>query len=348
MSAIKPSQDLDEIGPEQRLFAPKRLEVSQERRLLARVLLLATLVVLMGGAVNVIVDPLYRWRTGLLAPFEGEDGIKGYALDHRVPVETVVIGNSRALAIDPEHMSKATRWRSFNAAASLSSWKDQIHTADTAIRRSPQRVRHVVWVLTPESMSRQPREGASKLLDDLHDTFSLGELKATAKSVAPRLGISYHPNLLYTYDEGTGRQTRVRTVVGWFDRGDAEARRRVRAFLEPGLITSWASSVADASIRADVEKAISGWSRRGISTVIVIPPYQPLVYHLGGNEFNDMAAELGIWAATLETRGVASVVDVSHIESFSGAPNEFLDGVHLRGANVRKLTDSVVRALRAL
>ncbi len=313
-----------------------------------RVLCLTALVVLIAGAINVIVDPLYRWRTGVLAPFEGEDQVKDYALDHHVPVETVVIGNSRALAINPEDMSRSTGWRSFNAATSLSSWKDQIRTADTAIRRSPLRVRHVVWVLTPESISRQPREGTSKLLDDVHETLSLGELKATAKSVAPRIGVSYHPDLLYTYDQRTGRQTRVRSVAGWFDHGYANARRKIRAFLEPHLIANWASGVADSTTRAGMEAAISGWSRRGISTLVVIPPYQPLVYPLGGYEFNEMAAELGRWAATLQARQLASVVDLSHIESFSGSPEGFLDGVHLRGANVRKLTNSVVEALRAL
>ena len=342
------SRDLGEVGPEQALFTPEPVEPDGERRLLKRVLLSVLVVLLAAGALNVVVDPLYRWQTGVLAPYDGEDQIKQWAVDRGIPVQTMILGNSRALAVNPDALRRLTGETTYNGAMSFTSWKDHVEMADAAIEHSPDPVRTLVWVLTPEALSRPVEEGVDAFLDDVGKTFSLGELEATAKSLAPRLGISYHPDLIYRYDEATGRQRRVRDVTGWFDRGPADAERRVRDFYTPGLVDEWLAAVDDGGIRAGVEDALERWREAGISLLVVVPPYQPTVYRLAGARFNRMSADLQSWVDRLEQRDLARTLDLSRIDAFSGSADGFLDGVHLRGGNVVKLTRAIAEELRAL
>lgn len=292
------------------------------------------------GALNVLVDPFYRWSTGLLSPYPTEPAVKLAAVDRGVSAEVVVIGDSRGLGADPVRLNALTSRTAYNAATSASGVAEQVEVADRVLAASrPAPSRAVIWVLAPETFRKVPGR-----TEDVRLAFSLGELKRSLQRVGMEVGV-HRPDLLYRYDAATGRQVQRRPAVGFFDRGEARARRLVREEIAVYTTRARQAAIRRAEPRRRVASALRRWRSEGVAVTVVVPPWHPLAFEEDADlpELDERFRRLvGVIAA----REGAAFVDASRIASFGGEEGQFLDGVHMRSANEARFTTLIASRMR--
>jgi len=301
--------------------------------------------------VNVIVDPWLHFRTGLYPPAVQADDVTKLELVERMRTspQIVVLGSSRARALEPKYLGSRTGKRVFNAAVAAGTTADAwvfVHFIDA---RFPDPARRYIWRVDPPlgslyvkpTLRGDPRakpylpaglpEGRS-LLDRIFDYMSVGatldSLRVLRNCILGCTPITYEADGTIAREGGGGSQ-------GHVDRLRARVRSQVarmrRLLPEPG----------DAHLQY-FSKLIEYMAANDAPPVLILTPMHPaalaMLRRLGDHRRERAVQDL----RRLQQRLRFTFFDLTDIRRFNGDADDFNDISHMGVANMRRLVDYVV------
>lgn len=266
----------------------------------------------------------------------------------------VVLGSSRSLKVDPRYLQEKTGRTAFNAGVRAGTPIEAYALWRLLDDRFPDADTRVLWMLDVEAFRSNYIDAA--LLNDSRiakyfsaaeqirarghalwpllswngadDAFKVAkaELAGTAPSADDQRDAAHHYFRLDGYKRlGEARDGHmVRNKYIGFYAGDGF----------PGLAATPA---------AYLEETLRLMNSKGVDPVIVITPLSPqvqtLLRPLG---WADRRRDVVQLLHRLQQRYRFQLADMSSVGTWGGNPQGFADGVHLKPANMRRLTDAVL------
>ena len=304
----------------------------------------AVLVALLGG-VNMLVDPLGAFGTGLLPPAISRDrDFKAVHFRRNVlPPEIVVIGSSRVQRFDPACIQALTGRPAFNFGVTAGSTADYLAIL-RYMRDSPVfRVRQILVGVEPETF--QGSEGIERALnesrllrrfvpDSSPPPWTLGADLLGWQSLGAALSsIGY---ALFGKASTTEHQ-RDGFPIGRVTVPRLQPTQVLKSV--PSILTRYAffprlEPTRVAYLRTFLEEARSA----GIEVFAFIPPVHPALTRAAeGSGLPDRTAETVALLEELEREGLLRYVETRDLATFGGDPIYFFDAIHMMPENSFRL-----------
>ncbi len=340
------------------------------------VALLCACLLLVGAvaAFNAFVDPYASFGKGQtsLAIWNDRD-VKVRLVDGlTAPPETIVLGSSRALKVEPSYITRLSGRPAFNAAVSGGKPVDAYVFIRLLHDRFPQTHPTYLWLLDQESFAPEPIDPILVNNDRLSRYLPQQE-RVEARLTDLSWLLSWR-TLLTSWR--TWQHTRAERRQA-LDRQQQEAQKGTRPaapkaeFLPDGFRVSDAHDrraargvplaegiAASTKVFSDryrnhfpglsrmqktwFERTLSQLNRSGSTPVLVLSPVHPrllsVLRPLGWNRRHEQVLE---YLAGLRGRYRFVLLDMSEIASFDGSPRLFFDGVHMKVGNYRRLLRTV-------
>ncbi len=320
---------------------------------------------LLGGvaALNVIVDPTAIFGSGLLPPLVWNDRAEKLSLLRQAKaVDTLVIGSSRAMKVEPEFLDQLAGGTAFNAALNSAQAEDYLAIYRYARHSAGHPIRTIILAIDPEAFhnGRDVDErlraqadlanhvpglrGPSWWGHRFKAALSYTTLLLSLRSI--RFAMSAYPEPSSSFD-GRGYLTYVQwereIAQGTFDREAAFADVRSQYVQRYGGF-SRLSPVRLGYLRELLDEC----ARDEVRVFAYITPlHQRTRAALAENTpFPDRVRELSaLLADELGRRGIP-FLDATDVHSFGGDPEGFFDGVHPTAANNRQLLRRLIGSAR--
>jgi hypothetical protein len=303
---------------------------------------------------NVLVDPWLRFRTGLVPPAVVTDEVSKMTLVERLDhsPQIVILGNSRARALEPRYLTRLTGKRVFNAAVAAGTTADAwvfVHMIDD---RFPDPARRYIWLVDPPigslfvkpSLHHDARArphlppgvpAAPTVLDRVADYLSADatsdSLRVLLKCVRGCEPLAYEP------DGG---------IPGLSGRGPGDGER-LRAKLRAQINDMRRRPYGGGTARMRYFAQLIAYMNAHVAPpVLVLTPMHPdgLAALRRLHDTRRRRAVQDIRA--LQRRLSFTFFDLTDIRRFNGDPNDFSDLSHMGVANMRRLVDYVVSHTR--
>lgn len=256
------------------------------------------------------------------------------------PPKVIILGGSRSLRFEPAYIEKETGLTGFNAGVRNARPEEAWGLVHYLHGLWPDTRPRYLWLVHPKLLSSWKRVEPPLVLDDRFSRYfpqSFLDQQATLlpKSAgAPETSTVPPPrwapdgHILWSHSDTLRLATGIRgTINQWFKNN------------RPG------APVIEAAPRLWFTRTLSYMNNELETTpVLVLMPVQP-----------DVLARIGpggFWAAHrrftdyLRSLGGAyrfKLIDLTHIESFGGDPQDFYDGYHPKAGNTRRIVDEILR-----
>lgn len=336
-------------------------------------LLGATLLLVAGTlALNTAVDPLgatgrqTRWRVVVNAEVRALK-LDLYRAQHTAP-DTLVLGSSRSMRVNPVDIRRATGRSAFNLAVSGGTPKDSYLAVRWVEARSGVRgdFPHLVYGIDVDSFRTK------RIAGSLEDDPRVAGLDIGGRSPRPRLRMDALGSLLELdtlettarvllddlrgapVDPGGGRTmfapdgfalhatARHRHARPW-------VRRRVNTQM-PGYINAVFTRDGFDGIEEEpldyFTRTIRIANRHGDVPTVWLTPYQPMAEELlASHGYAQRRREVVQLLEEMQDREDVRLrfVDLSRLSSFGGDPLEFTDGIHMTPRNTRRVVVELAR-----
>ena len=321
------------------------------RALAARAAFLVALTV----GLNLVVDPLGIYGTGVLPPIGSQTQRQKLLLyQQAVPFpEVVVLGSSRSFYMEPAHIRARTGRPAFNAAAAGAGTGDYLDFARCfdAMGRFPSLL--IVAVGVEQMVSAWRTHEANDVMDACLDPdkpmaarlrtyqglFSRQETLASLRLLGLELRGRPEPAFSFGSD---GAVTRAR-----------DDPRPLDARVDESLAGAWGprpftSSRLSAESTEDLRNLLELCRARGATAILYVPPYHPRAIALYRKEssFEEgrvrLLDQLAAWSAEYPMR----FHDFSEISRFGGREDMFTDASHPSVEGDRLMLDVMLDAAR--
>jgi hypothetical protein len=313
----------------------------------------------LAAAVNLAVDPLGVFGTGLLPPVVSADRDQKAALyrDRRPPPAIVILGSSRSKTIPVQCLERLTGRPGFNFAVNGAGTEDLLAIFRFLRDRRPDSVRALLIGLDPEALQgtggahralensralapyvggRRRGEWAATLAMDLLGWQALtGSFESLRQAAHPRRrpaemvldgdGVQRYPALEDQWREGT-------LPIG----------ERVAASI-PGLLSRYDNFTAlDADRLADLDRLVREARKAGVTVTAFIPPVHPAFERVAlGTAWRARTEETVQLLQTYQAAGALRYVETRGIAWAQGDAAPFVDGVHFLAPVAARVVEAV-------
>jgi hypothetical protein len=253
----------------------------------------------------------------------------------------IILGGSRSLRFEPEYIKQKTGLSAFNAGVRNGRPEEAwglihyLHDLWPDVRPRYLWLVHVKllrgwWRVQPPLVQdkRFNRYFPPKFLEEQGTRMpdSAADLPAMGKLPPPRWAPDGH--IVWSHSDTLRLATGIRVTINqWFKKngpGTPTIERRPRI---------WFARTLDYMNR-DLDA----------TPVLVLMPVQPDVLEkIGPGGFWDAHKQLTEYLRSLRDKYRFKLVDLTHIESFGGDPENFYDGYHPKAENTRRIIDEVLR-----
>lgn len=286
------------------------------------------------------------WPADLIWP--SERSFKADQLDHLSHAPQVVFfGGSRSMRFEPSYVKETTGLRAFNLAMVVGRPEDAWVFAHYIHERWPKTKLRWIWGIQNSTLGERPLEAG--LIQDprlnryLPDALlkEQGALLPQTPDKVPKLsradGMRYARDGVVVWNKYDGEEAKGRTLARSLKIYIKRALQKQQG--EPG-----GAFEAPSRGREYFERTIGYLNEIGVEPIFISMPIHPRVLK---------ALLPGGWQAghdrflayidSLHGSYDFEFIDLSHIGSFGGDPDEFYDGVHIKFANARKVIDKLVQ-----
>jgi hypothetical protein len=328
-------------------------------------LLVAGVAVAVAGAL-VVVDRLHAEKTAPVSPVSepGADprvwpkelivpSERSFKLDLieklDKPPEVIFFGGSRSSRLEGSYVQEKTGLTGFNLAFTNGKPEDAWAFAHYLHDRSPQTKLRWIWGIQPWTFKDRPMDAA--LIQDprlnryFPDTLlrDQGKLLPQTPDKVPK----HRPGYNWRYAADGAR------VWDYYDQKYSEgltfeeviAKAVARASTTVGEQTVIPPGTPFRMTRARsyFEKTLAYLNQIGVKPILVGMPMQPTVLQAfvdaGGQKSYPRFLE---YVDSLHKKYDFDFIDLLHVDSFGGDPDDFYDGVHLRRENAHRLIDKLI------
>jgi len=356
------------------VHAPPEMRDGRKARWFVALLLIAMLsLVGVVGAVNAVVDPYGTLNTGVVGPAVWTDRQQKIQLIDRLKTapETVILGSSRSLKVEPSYLRRLIGRQGFNAGVSNGTPVDAYAFTRYLQDRFPSARPTYLWLLDQEAFAdneldpglvADPKLSAylpgtlrfKQYATDLSWLFSWTSLRtsidalmhtgastptptpspSSTRAAAKKADAAvFAPDGFRVYDYHDKKRAQGYTLAQGLKDSYKTFGRRYRSNF-PGLA---------ATPRGFFEKSLALMNDQGARPVIVLTPVHPkLLAQLRPLGWTRRHRQVLDYLHSLQGRYDFVVLDFSTIDSFGGRPADFYDGVHMTVPNTRRLLRGVV------
>jgi hypothetical protein len=260
--------------------------------------------------------------------------------------QLLVLGGSRATRFEPAYFEQLTGLRGFNLAFQNGRPEDAWAFVNFIHQRFPGTRLRLVWFLHVEAFRKQGLSPGILQDESLSRWFPPALISSESKKL-PRspAEVPETRDLALTRFGPDGVVLRNRYDIA-VERG-RPLSRAVDWSIETAL-ERYATTGASLDPRSQhyFEQTLRLLSDMGTTQAVVLMPLHPrllkAVQAAGWQERHD---EVMTYLTGLQGDYGFGLLDCSHLASFGGDPNDFYDGFHIKRANARRLTRSVVAKL---
>ena len=353
------------------VHAPPEMRDGHKARWFVVVVLVAMLCLVAAvGAVNAVVDPYGTLNTGVVGPAVWTDRQQKTQLIDRLKAapQTVILGSSRSLKMEPSYLGGLIGRRGFNAGVSNGTPVDAYAFVRYLQDRFPAARPTYLWLLDQEAFAdndldpglvADPKLSAylpgtlrfKQYATDLSWLFSWTSLRtsidslmhqgASAPSPSPSPSKTaqkrtdsavFAPDGFRSYDFHDKKRAEGYTLAQGLKDSFKTFGRRYRSNF-PGLA---------ATPRRYFERALALMNDQGVRPVIVLTPVHPkLLAKLRPLGWTKRHRQVLDYLHSLQKDYDFVLLDYSTIDSFGGRPADFYDGVHMTVPNTRRLLRAV-------
>jgi hypothetical protein len=314
---------------------------------------------LLCAAIVVLVDPLARFGTGLVAPAVTADrDQKARLYRARVPrPQLVVLGSSRSKTLDPACLERITGLPAFNFAVNGGGTDDFLAILRFLRAEQPDSVRWIMVGVEPETMqgsgtARRPlaasrvlapfvlEEGPGRRLAGLGaDLFGWQAASAAVRSLAHLLNPQGRPPEFELEPNGLERYTAVERLRR---RGGFSGPERVAVSL-PGILARYPGFTGLDSTRvADLRRFAAEAAAAGIRVTAFIPPVHPaLARAAAATPWRERNRETVALLRDLEQAGELHYVETRDLAALGADSTGYVDALHF----LAPVTDLLAEAL---
>jgi len=273
----------------------------------------------------------------------------------------VVLGSSRAMAIEPSYIRQKTGLRSFNAAVRSGTPLDAWGFANYIHERFRGTRPKYLWMLDINAFQYQAPAFHDNLFhtpalarffpssDRNHfapsDIWSFLSWQTTTDSLsAVRAKIEGTPPLIKADRRAPGEFTpnggRPSTSFGTKGR---TLHLRILATAAQNR-RDYSGPTFSPEPTHYFEKTVAAMNRWGIRPVLVLTPIHPELHAIIGPQGWDRRHQQVLdYLHKLQARYRFTVMDMTSITSFGGSPQGFVDGSHMKRSNLRLMIDAILR-----
>ena len=262
------------------------------------------------------------------------------------PPQLLILGGSRATRFEPAYFEELTRLRGFNLAFQNGRPEDAWAFVNFIHQRFPGTRLRVVWFLHAEAFRKQGLSPGLLQDEGLSRWFPTALVESERKKLPQSPAeVPKGRDLALTRFGADGVVVRNR-----YDIAEEQGRSLSRAidWSIKTVLERYATTEAELYPRSQLyfEQTMLLLSEMGTTQAVVLMPLHPrLLAAVRGAGWQERHDEVVTYLAGLQGRYGFSLLDCSHLASFNGDPNQFYDGFHLKQANARKLTRSIVAKL---
>jgi hypothetical protein len=262
--------------------------------------------------------------------------------------QLLIFGGSRATRFEPAYFEALTGLRGFNLAFQNGRPEDAWAFVSFIHQRFPGTTLRVVWFLHVEAFRKQGLSPGLLQDESLSRWFPPALIESERKKLPKSPAqVPKGRDLALTRFGSDGVVLRNRYDIA-VERGQPLARA-----IDWSIKTALARyATTDAALyprsQRYFEQTLQLLSDMGTTQAVVLMPLHPrllaAVRTAGWQERHD---EVVNYLTELQGRYGFGLLDASHLASFHGDPEQFYDGFHIKRANARKLTRTVVAELPA-
>jgi len=260
--------------------------------------------------------------------------------------QLLILGGSRATRFEPAYFEQLTGLRGFNLAFQNGRPEDAWAYVNFMHKRFPGTKLRVVWLLHVEAFRKQGLSPGLLQDESLSRWFPAALIESERKKLPQSPAeVPTARDLALTRFAPDGVVLRNR-----YDIAEERGRPLSRSIdwsIETAL-ERYATSEASLYPRSQryFEQTLRLLSEMGTTQAVVLMPLHPrLLKAVRAAGWQKRHDEVVTYLAGLQGRYGFGLLDYSHLVSFKGDPQNFYDGFHVKRANARKLTRSVVAKL---
>ena len=260
--------------------------------------------------------------------------------------QLLILGGSRATRFEPAYFEQLTGLRGFNLAFQNGRPEDAWAYVNFMYKRFPGTKLRVVWFLHVEAFRKQGLSPGLLQDESLSRWFPAALIESERKKLPQSPAeVPTARDLALTRFAPDGVVLRNR-----YDIAEERGRPLSRSIdwsIETAL-ERYATSEASLYPRSQryFEQTLRLLSEMGTTQAVVLMPLHPrLLKAVRAAGWQKRHDEVVTYLAGLQGRYGFGLLDYSHLVSFKGDPQNFYDGFHVKRANARKLTRSVVAKL---
>ena len=260
--------------------------------------------------------------------------------------QLLILGGSRATRFEPAYFEQLTGLRGFNLAFQNGRPEDAWAYVNFMHKRFPGTKLRVVWFLHVEAFRKQGLSPGLLQDESLSRWFPAALIESERKKLPQSPAeVPTARDLALTRFAPDGVVLRNR-----YDIAEERGRPLSRSIdwsIETAL-ERYATSEASLYPRSQryFEQTLRLLSEMGTTQAVVLMPLHPrLLKAVRAAGWQKRHDEVVTYLAGLQGRYGFGLLDYSHLVSFKGDPQNFYDGFHVKRANARKLTRSVVARL---
>jgi len=260
--------------------------------------------------------------------------------------QILILGGSRATRFEPAYFEQLTGLRGFNLAFQNGRPEDAWAYVNFMHKRFPGTKLRVVWFLHVEAFRKQGLSPGLLQDESLSRWFPAALIESERKKLPQSPAeVPTARDLALTRFAPDGVVLRNR-----YDIAEERGRPLSRSIdwsIETAL-ERYATSEASLYPRSQryFEQTLRLLSEMGTTQAVVLMPLHPrLLKAVRAAGWQKRHDEVVTYLAGLQGRYGFGLLDYSHLVSFKGDPQNFYDGFHVKRANARKLTRSVVAKL---
>lgn len=289
--------------------------------------------------------------------------------------DSLILGSSRVLKLDPAYIEKSTGTTAFNAGLSSARPQESFVFASYMGDKFEGKFPHLVWGLDieqfrekpvggesysgvllrePELRQYLPREDQWKGLADMYRPLvewqtTKVSLRVVREAKVQDVSEERQINRLIQRDFAASGFRKRDLHDRAFARG-ATLQPRMEKQVEGYERSVWGPEAPEfdglgATPTRWIEQAIQLANDRGDEPTIFLTTVHPFAQaRYGERGWNDRKADVEQYFETLQEKGLDfQLLDYTSVDSFGGDPNLFYDGVHLQPPNLQRLVDDLAK-----
>jgi hypothetical protein len=299
---------------------------------------------------NLLVDPYGTAGTGIFPTGLPRDvSLKADLLDRLASApDTVVLGSSRALKVDPRRITADTGHTAFNTGGRAGGPPEAYALLEHLHTRFPDARPRVVWILDQEAFRH------NGLQPDLVNDPRFRRFLPHKRRQVDKPGLDAWR--LFSWSEATDSmrvvESDINNKLGRTRRAKRNGGFRPDGYYVPDQNYNWNLAFSkylniyrhgftpQPIPQLYLQRTLAATTAWGVRPLIVIPPMQPrllaAVQKLGWTARHRWLLAM---LADLHTRYRFDVADMSSITDFGGTADGFYDPVHMRPSNADRLVD---------